>query len=210
MMSKQAPRTLFQKIWDAHVVARVDASNVVLYIDRHLVNEVTSPQAFEGLRIAGRSVRRPEGTIAVADHNVPTEHRDRPIAEEGSRIQVATLERNVVEFHVPYCVYPQISTGDRAMGVDRAADCAIRTNECRGYCQNSIADARPRLTVSLKSSGLSGRCPKYVGQSRRPRGFPLRAAPFRDIPQQQFALRGDGKALVGPLAVGHNRFFADA
>src|SRR5216684_3818465 len=102
MMNKQAPRTLFQKIWDAHVVARVDASNVVLYIDRHLVNEVTSPQAFEGLRIAGRSVRRPEGTIAVADHNVPTEHRDRPIAEEGSRIQVATLERNVIEFHVPY------------------------------------------------------------------------------------------------------------
>ena len=102
MTSDSAPRTLAQKIWDAHVVAHVDADNVVLYIDRHLVNEVTSPQAFEGLRIAGRGVRRPEGTIAVADHNVPTEQRDRPIAEEGSRLQVAALERNVAEFHVPY------------------------------------------------------------------------------------------------------------
>jgi 3-isopropylmalate/(R)-2-methylmalate dehydratase large subunit len=102
MTSSPAPRTLFEKIWDTHVVARVDANNVVLYIDRHLVNEVTSPQAFEGLRIAGRIVRRPEGTIAVADHNVPTEQRNQPIAEEDSRLQVAALERNVAEFHVPY------------------------------------------------------------------------------------------------------------
>jgi len=96
------PRTLFQKIWDAHVVAAAGADNVVLYIDRHLVNEVTSPQAFESLRLAGRPVRRPGGTIAVADHNVPTEQRDRPIVEEDSRVQVATLERNVAEFGVPY------------------------------------------------------------------------------------------------------------
>ena len=96
------PRTLFRKIWDAHVVDRLGDDNVLLYIDCHLVNEVTSPQAFEGLRLAGRSVRRPEATIAVADHNVPTDHRDRPIADADSRLQVATLERNVREFGVPY------------------------------------------------------------------------------------------------------------
>ncbi len=97
-----APRTMFQKIWDAHVVAPAAGGGVLLYIDRHLVNEVTSPQAFEGLRLAGRSVHRPGGTIAVADHNVPTEARDRPIADAASREQVETLERNVAEFGVPY------------------------------------------------------------------------------------------------------------
>ncbi|MDX3911543.1 MAG: 3-isopropylmalate dehydratase large subunit [Sphingobium sp.] len=96
------PRTMFQKIWDAHVIAPTNDGSWLIYIDRHLVNEVTSPQAFESLRLAGRTVRRPEGTIAVADHNVPTEHRDRPIAEHDSRIQVETLERNVAEFRVPY------------------------------------------------------------------------------------------------------------
>ncbi|WP_087119418.1 3-isopropylmalate dehydratase large subunit [Brevundimonas sp. SH203] len=97
-----APRTMFQKIWDAHVVGPAAGGGVLLYIDRHLVNEVTSPQAFEGLRLAGRSVRRPGGTIAVADHNVPTENRDRPIEDPASRNQVETLERNVAEFGVPY------------------------------------------------------------------------------------------------------------
>jgi 3-isopropylmalate/(R)-2-methylmalate dehydratase large subunit len=93
---------MFQKIWDAHVVTPAAGGGVLLYIDRHLVNEVTSPQAFEGLRLAGRSVHRPGGTIAVADHNVPTEARDRPIADAASREQVQTLERNVAEFGVPY------------------------------------------------------------------------------------------------------------
>ncbi|MCC6718918.1 MAG: 3-isopropylmalate dehydratase large subunit, partial [Acetobacteraceae bacterium] len=74
----------------------------LLYIDRHLVHEVTSPQAFEGLRLAGRKVRRPDATIAVADHNIPTMGRAQGIQEEDSRIQVETLERNVVEFGVPY------------------------------------------------------------------------------------------------------------
>ena len=66
------PRTLFEKIWDAHVVHRQDDGTCVIYVDRHLVHEVTSPQAFEGLRLAGRPVRRPDATIAVADHNTPT------------------------------------------------------------------------------------------------------------------------------------------
>ena len=95
-------RTLFDKVWDAHVVQRLGDGTCVLYIDRHLVHEVTSPQAFEGLRLAGRRVRRPEATIAVADHNIPTMGRAAGILEEESRIQVETLERNVAEFGVPY------------------------------------------------------------------------------------------------------------
>jgi 3-isopropylmalate/(R)-2-methylmalate dehydratase large subunit len=96
------PRTLFDKIWDAHVVERLEDGTCVLYIDRHLVHEVTSPQAFEGLRLAGRRVRRPDATIAVVDHNVPTSDRRHGIAEPESRLQVETLERNVAEFGVPY------------------------------------------------------------------------------------------------------------
>ena len=98
-----APRTLFDKVWDSHVVERLPDGTCVLYIDRHLVHEVTSPQAFEGLRLAGRPVRRPDATIAVVDHNVPTDaSRRERIVEDDSRIQVETLERNVVEFGVPY------------------------------------------------------------------------------------------------------------
>ena len=96
------PRTLFDKIWDAHVVEKFDDGTCILYIDRHLVHEVTSPQAFEGLRAAGRSVRRPSATMAVTDHNVPTSDRSEPIAEPESRLQVETLEANVAEFGVPY------------------------------------------------------------------------------------------------------------
>ena len=96
------PRTLFDKIWDAHVVERLGDGTCLLYIDRHLVHEVTSPQAFEGLRVAGRAVRRPEATIAVVDHNVPTSDRRAGIAEPESRLQIETLERNVAAFGVPY------------------------------------------------------------------------------------------------------------
>ena len=100
-------RTLFDKVWDSHVVDRMEDGTCVLYIDRHLVHEVTSPQAFEGLRRAGRRVRRPAATIAVVDHNVPTDDRRGGIREEESRIQVETLERNVAEFGVPY--FPLLS-----------------------------------------------------------------------------------------------------
>jgi 3-isopropylmalate/(R)-2-methylmalate dehydratase large subunit len=102
------PKTLFDKVWDSHVVERLPDGTCVLYIDRHLVHEVTSPQAFEGLRLAGRPVRRPDATIAVVDHNVPTDaSRRERIVEEDSRIQVETLERNVAEFGVPY--FPLLS-----------------------------------------------------------------------------------------------------
>ncbi|HYP62505.1 MAG TPA: 3-isopropylmalate dehydratase large subunit [Acidocella sp.] len=97
------PRTLFDKIWDAHVVDRMEDGTCVLYIDRHLVHEVTSPQAFEGLRMAGRRVRRVDATIAVVDHNVPTDaDRLKGINEPESKLQIETLEHNVAEFGVPY------------------------------------------------------------------------------------------------------------
>ena len=98
-------KTLYDKIWDAHLVHETEDGTSLLYIDRHLVHEVTSPQAFEGLRLAGREVRCPERTIAVPDHNVPTTwDRETAIGNEESRIQVEALDRNAREFGVHY--YP--------------------------------------------------------------------------------------------------------
>ena len=102
MASNAAPRTLYDKIWDDHVVDRQDDGACLLYIDRHLVHEVTSPQAFEGLRMAGRSVRAPERTLAVVDHNVPTTDRSLPIEDPESKAQVEQLAINASEFHVEY------------------------------------------------------------------------------------------------------------
>ncbi len=86
-----SPKTLFDKNWDSHVVRKDEDGTCLLYIDRHMVHEVTSAQAFEGLRLAGRAVRRPEASLVVADHNVPTTDRDKPIEDDDSRIQVETL-----------------------------------------------------------------------------------------------------------------------
>ncbi|MCX8134577.1 MAG: 3-isopropylmalate dehydratase large subunit [Roseococcus sp.] len=102
-MADARPRTLFDKIWAHHVVETLPDGTALLYIDRHLVHEVTSPQAFEGLRAAGRRVRRPDATIAVVDHNIATDDSRRTgITDPESRLQVETLERNVAEFGVPY------------------------------------------------------------------------------------------------------------
>jgi len=95
-------KTLFDKIWDQHVVDERQDGSSLIYIDRHLVHEVTSPQAFEGLRTSNRRLRRPDLTLAVADHNVPTENRINGIKDDIARIQVETLEKNVKEFEVPY------------------------------------------------------------------------------------------------------------
>jgi 3-isopropylmalate/(R)-2-methylmalate dehydratase large subunit len=112
-MSASRPRTLFDKIWDAHVVETLPDGTALLYIDKHLTHEVTSPQAFEGLRMAGRKVRRPDATIAVVDHNIATDSsRYGTIEDPESRTQVETLERNVREFGVPY-----IPLTDRRQGI---------------------------------------------------------------------------------------------
>ncbi|MBM3503655.1 MAG: 3-isopropylmalate dehydratase large subunit [Alphaproteobacteria bacterium] len=108
-----AARTLFDKIWDAHVVQQSNDGTVLLYIDRHLVHEVTSPQAFEGLRSNGRKVRRPDLTLAVPDHNVPTTaDRLQFVKDDESRLQLDTLTKNVKEFGVPY-----IAMGDIRQGI---------------------------------------------------------------------------------------------
>ena len=99
-MSKS--RTIYDKIWDDHLVNTNDDGTSLIYIDRHLVHEVTSPQAFEGLRMTKRKVRCPEKTLAVVDHNVPTTDRKNGIEDEESRIQVEALEKNCKEFGVEY------------------------------------------------------------------------------------------------------------
>jgi 3-isopropylmalate/(R)-2-methylmalate dehydratase large subunit len=106
------PATLAEKVWEAHVVRRAAGEPDLLYVDLHLVHEVTSPQAFEGLRLAGRPVRRPDLTLATEDHNVPTVDIDQPIADPVSRTQVETLRRNCTEFAVP--IHP---LGDQEQGI---------------------------------------------------------------------------------------------
>ena len=96
------PRTLYDKIWDDHVIETQADGTSLIYIDRHLVHEVTSPQAFEGLRMAGRKVHAPERTLAVVDHNVPTTDRSQGIDDPESRLQIETLAQNVAEFGIEY------------------------------------------------------------------------------------------------------------
>src|ERR1700755_1018594 len=104
-------KTLYDKIWDAHLVSAPAGETPVIYIDRHLVHEVTSPQAFEGLRLANRKVRRPDLTLAVADHNVPTKDRDKGITEPESKLQVETLEKNAHDFGVEYFPMDDVRQG---------------------------------------------------------------------------------------------------
>ena len=105
------PRTLYDKIWDAHVAHEAEDGTCLLYIDRHLVHEVTSPQAFEGLRMSGRKVRQPGMTVAVPDHNVPTSDRAKGIDDEESRIQVETLKKNAEENGITYYDVDDIRQG---------------------------------------------------------------------------------------------------
>jgi 3-isopropylmalate/(R)-2-methylmalate dehydratase large subunit len=95
-------KTLFEKIWESHVVRQDPGAPALIYIDLHLVHEVTSPQAFDGLRLAGRKLRAPERTIATVDHNVPTIHRELPIVDQIARTQIETLRRNVKEFGITF------------------------------------------------------------------------------------------------------------
>ena len=112
MSQNNKPQTLFDKIWSSHLVNKQDDGTCLIYIDRHLVHEVTSPQAFEGLRDNNRKVRKPSHTFAVADHNVPTSNRSKGIANKESRIQVETLEKNCEEFGVT--IFPLL---DKRQGI---------------------------------------------------------------------------------------------
>ena len=111
-MTAGGPRTLSEKVWDAHVVHRAEGEPDLLFIDLHLVHEVTSPQAFDGLRMAGRGVRRPDLTVATADHNVPTTDIDRPVADPVSAQQLEVLDANCAEFGIT--CYPM---GDANQGI---------------------------------------------------------------------------------------------
>ena len=96
------PRTLYDKIWDDHLVDEQPDGTCLLYVDRHLVHEVTSPQAFEGLRLSGRKVHAPEKTLAVVDHNVPTTDRNKPNPDPESAEQIRTLAQNAKDFGLEY------------------------------------------------------------------------------------------------------------
>jgi len=109
---RSIPRTLFEKTWDSHVVHAEKGRQTILYIDLHLVHEVTSPQAFESLRLAGRKVRRPERTVATVDHNVPTTSRLLPITDEIAKQQIDTLRKNCQDFGI--CLY---DINDRNQGI---------------------------------------------------------------------------------------------
>ncbi|MDE0058201.1 MAG: aconitase family protein, partial [Defluviicoccus sp.] len=105
------PKTLFDKIWDSHVVDVQEDGTCLLYIDRQIIHEITSAQAFEGLRAAGRTVRRPEAQLLVPDHNVPTTDRSLPIENEESRIQIELLKENAAAFGLPYIELDDIRQG---------------------------------------------------------------------------------------------------
>ena len=105
-------KTLFEKIWESHIVVTKQNEPDLIYIDRHLVHEVTSPQAFEGLRMSNRKVRQPSNALAVADHNIPTTDRSLGIGDKESEIQIQTLEDNCKEFGIEY-----IKTSDKRQGI---------------------------------------------------------------------------------------------
>ena len=180
------PRTLYEKIWDQHVVDRLDDGTCLIYIDRHLVHEVTSPQAFEALRLAGRTVRRPDLTLAVPDHNLPTTKR---IAADGSRLpiedtqsaaQLAALERNAPSFGIDYIdatapeqgivhvVGPEqgfslpgttIVCGDShtaAHGGIGALAFGIGTSEVEHVLATQTLQLRPSKTMEVRVDGMLG------------------------------------------------------
>ena len=111
-LSKAMGKTLSEKIWESHLVRHEEGKPDLLFVDLHLVHEVTSAQAFEGLRLAGRRVRRPDLTLATVDHNVPTVDRGRPWIDPLSVKQVEAIRLNVEEFHLPY-----FGVNDRRQGI---------------------------------------------------------------------------------------------
>jgi 3-isopropylmalate/(R)-2-methylmalate dehydratase large subunit len=189
------PRTLAEKIWDDHVVASGNGTQPdLIYIDLHLVHEVTSPQAFDGLRLAGRRVRRPDLTIATEDHNVPTIDIDKPIADLVSRTQVETLRRNCAEFGIRlhpmgdidqgivHIIGPQLGLTQPGMtivcgdshtsthGAFGALAMGIGTSEVEHVLATQTLPLRPFKTMAVNVDVLGAR-PQRVGSPHR-RGVP--------------------------------------
>ena len=139
-------RTLAEKVWDEHVVRSAEGEPDLLFIDLHLIHEVTSPQAFEGLRLAGRPVRRPDLTLATEDHNVPTLDLDKPIADPVSRTQVETLRRNAEEFGVrlTFCTADDMLVPHLlCKGPAHCVSPSLRLGHCRGTLAGSSMISPP-------------------------------------------------------------------
>jgi 3-isopropylmalate/(R)-2-methylmalate dehydratase large subunit len=181
------PRTLAEKVWDDHVVAPGGGAEPdLIYVDLHLVHEVTSPQAFDGLRLAGRRVRRPDLTIATEDHNVPTIDIDKPIADPVSRIQVETLRRNCAEFGIRlhpmgdidqgivHIIGPQLGLTQPGMtivcgdshtsthGAFGALAMGIGTSEVEHVLATQTLPLRPFKTMAVTVEGGAGQLPTGV------------------------------------------------
>ena len=157
VVDRAMPRTLFDKVWESHVVDAGPDGADLLYIDRHLIHEVTSPQAFEGLRLAGRGVRRPVATLAVADHNVPTAHRARGIDDPESRAQVETLEDNCGRARHPLLSHARRPAGHRPHRRTRAGPDPARHD----HRLRRLAHLDPR---GLRGAGVRHR---HVGSGAR-------------------------------------------
>src|SRR6266700_2001588 len=160
-------RTLFQKVWDEHVVSTPSGQPPLLYVDLHLVHEVTSPQAFEGLRVAGRKVREPQRTIATVDHNVPTEPRGTPILDPIARLQIEALQRNCRDFGVRLfdidspnrAFVPTIVCGDShtsTHGAFGALAFGIGTSEVEHVLATQCLPQRKPKTMLIHVSGKLG------------------------------------------------------
>ena len=146
-----APTTLFEKIWESHVVRAEPDGTTLLYIDRQLVHEVTSPQAFEGLRLAGRKPRRPGATLAVPDHNVPTTDRSVAIADPVSAKQIQTLEDNCREYGIT-----MFGMNDVRQGIVQSSD-RSKASPSRGPRSCAEILTRPHTARSARWPSASGR-----------------------------------------------------
>ena len=146
------PRTLYDKIWDDHVVHEQEDGACLIYIDRHLIHEVTSPQAFEGLRITGRKVRAPQKTLAVVDHNVPTTDRSLPITDPESKAQVEQLAINAAR--IRRRILQRARCRGRASSISSARS---RASPCRARRSSAATATPPRMARSARSPMASAR-----------------------------------------------------
>ncbi len=191
-------KTMFDKIWDAHVVREKAGEKTILYIDRHLVHEVTSPQAFEGLRLTGRRLRRPDATFAVLDHNVPTTGRGLPIRQADSALQVATLERNAVDFNVTLFGMTDVRQGIvHVTGPEQGITLPGMTIVC-GDSHTSTHGAFGALAFGIGTSEVEHVLATQTMQQDRPKTMELRVE--GDLPAGS-AAKDLTLAIIGAIGV---------
>ncbi|MSQ22637.1 MAG: 3-isopropylmalate dehydratase large subunit, partial [Dehalococcoidia bacterium] len=169
------PKTMFQKIWDDHVVYQEPNGPAILYVDLHLVHEVTTPQAFDGLRMSGRKVRRPDLTIATLDHNVPTADRHLPIADPISRQQVEALERNCRDFGIT--LYDMHSPGQgivHIIGPEQGYTQPGKTIVC-GDSHTATHGALGALAIGIGTSEVEHALATQCLRQSKPKAMEIRA-----------------------------------